>query len=69
MDVVVHCACFDGHVGDYEAYYKANGGYRECDCCLPVCRCATIGEFVYPSIYFDFRDRLNIAEDFAGSFC
>lgn len=65
MDVVVHCAGLTGMWGDYEAYYKANVVATEN--VIAACQYAGVQRLVNlstPSIYFDFRDHLNIAEDF-----
>lgn len=65
MDAVVHCAAKSGVWGDYDAYYSANVTATEN--LLRACAGTGVRRFVNlstPSIYFDFRDRLNVSEDF-----
>ncbi len=65
MDVVVHCAGLTGMWGDYNAYYQANVVATEN--IIAACQYAGVQRLVNvssPNIYFDFRDHLNISEDF-----
>jgi len=65
MDGVVHCAARSGIWGDYEHYYRDNVIVTEN--LLRACAGSGARRFVNlstPSIYFDFRDRLNVMEDF-----
>ena len=65
MDVVVHCAGLSGVWGSYDLYYRANVTGTEN--LLRACAGTGVRRFVNlssPSIYFDFRDRLSVTEDF-----
>ncbi|HVL01895.1 MAG TPA: NAD-dependent epimerase/dehydratase family protein [Dongiaceae bacterium] len=65
IDGVVHCAGRAGAWGDYELYYRDNVTATEN--LLRACLGAGVRRFVNlssPSIYFDFRDRLNVMENF-----
>ena len=65
MDVVVHCAGMSGVWGEYDLYYRANVTGTEN--LLRACASTGVRRFVNlssPSVYFDFLDHLNIAEDF-----
>lgn len=65
MDVVVHCAGLTGAWGAFNTYYQANVVVTEN--VIAACQYAGVQRLVNistPSIYFDFKDHLNIAEDF-----
>jgi nucleoside-diphosphate-sugar epimerase len=65
IDGVVHCAGRAGAWGDYELYYRDNVIATEN--LLQACLGAGVRRFVNissPSIYFDFRDRVNVVESF-----
>lgn len=65
MDVVVHCAGLTGVWGNFDIYYQANVVATEN--IIAACRYAGVQRLVNistPSIYFDYKDHLNIAEDF-----
>lgn len=65
MDVVVHCAGLTGMWGDYDPFYLANVVTTEN--IIAACQYAGVQRLVNistPGIYFDYRDHLNIAEDF-----
>lgn len=65
MDVVVHCAGLTGVWGGYEPYYRANVVATEN--VIAACQYAGVQRLVNvstPSIYFDYKDHLNISEDF-----
>ncbi len=63
VDYVFHCAAKSSVWGDYKSFYKANveGTKNIADLCLK----HNIKRLIYvssPSIYFDFKDKLNIKE-------
>ena len=65
MDVVVHCAGRSGLWGHYVDYYHAN--VTTTKHLLDAALDAGVQRFVNlgtPSVYFDFNDHLNVAEDF-----
>lgn len=65
MDVVVHCAGQSGVWGRYEPYYRAN--VLATENLLRACQNSGTSRFVFlgtPSIYFDFKDHINISEDY-----
>lgn len=65
MDAVVHCAGKSGLWGDYDTFYRANVVTTEH--LLRACGGTGVRRFVNlssPSLYFDFRDRMNVSEDF-----
>jgi len=65
MDVVVHCAGLSGLWGNYQTYYEAN--VVATDNVIDACKKGNVGRLVNlssPSIYFDYRDHLNITEDY-----
>lgn len=65
MDVVVHCAGLTGVWGEYDPYYRAN--VMATENVIAACQYAGVQRLVNvstPSIYFDYRDHLNISEDF-----
>ena len=65
MDVIVHCAGKSGVWGSYDPYYSANVTATEN--LLRACEGSGVRRFVNistPSIYFDYHDHLNVAEDF-----
>lgn len=65
MDMVVHCAGLTGVWGKYNTYYQANVVATEN--IIAACQYAGVQRLVNlstPSIYFDYKDHLNIAEDF-----
>lgn len=65
MDAIIHCAGMAGTWGDYDSYYRANvvatrflvAGAKD----NGVKRLINISS---PSIYFDFKDQLDLREDF-----
>lgn len=64
VDAVIHCAGKSGVWGDYMSYYLANVVATEN--LIAGCQLAGVSRLVYlssPSIYFDGRDHLNIAEN------
>ena len=63
VDYVFHCAAKSSVWGDYKFFYKANveGTKNITDLCLK----NNVKRLIYvssPSIYFDFKDKLNIKE-------
>ena len=65
MDVVVHAAGKSGVWGDYPTYYRAN--VEVTDNLLAASQTSGTSRFVFlgtPSIYFDFKDHINISEDY-----
>ncbi len=63
VDYVFHCAAKSSIWGDYKSFYRANveGTKNVADLCLK----NNIKRLIYvssPSIYFDFKDKLNIKE-------
>ena len=63
VDYVFHCAAKSSVWGDYKSFYKANveGTKNITDLCLK----NNVKRLIYvssPSIYFDFKDKLNIKE-------
>ena len=65
VDVVVHCAGLSGLWGDYPRYYQANVVTTEH--LLAASQASGTSRFVFlgtPSIYFDFKDHINISEDY-----
>jgi nucleoside-diphosphate-sugar epimerase len=65
-DLVYHCAALSSVWGQYQDFYRANVlGTRHV---IQGCLANRVGRMVYistSSVYFDFQDRLNIAEDAA----
>ena len=63
-DVVIHCAALSTPWGRIEDFHNANvASTAEV---LSACHANAVKRFVHistPSLYFDFRDRLNIRED------
>ena len=64
VDYVFHCAAKSSVWGDYKSFYKANveGTKNIADLCLK----NKVNRLIYvssPSIYFDFKDKLNIKEE------
>lgn len=63
VDAVIHCAALSSPWGRFEDFYATNVSGTE-----KLCRAASnagVGRFIHvstPSIYFDFRDRLDIRE-------
>lgn len=65
MDVVVHCAGLSGMWGDYNQFHQAN--VLTTDNIIKACKKNSVSRLVNlstPSIYFDFRDHLNITEEY-----
>ncbi|MDX1696319.1 MAG: NAD(P)-dependent oxidoreductase [Ketobacteraceae bacterium] len=65
VDIVVHAAGLSGIWGDYRPYYAANVVATEN--LLAASRKSGTSRFVYigsPSIYFDYKDHINISEDY-----
>lgn len=65
VDVVVHCAGQSGVWGDYPTYYDAN--VRTTENLLSAAQKSGVSRFVFlgtPSIYFDYKDHINIAENY-----
>lgn len=65
MDVVIHCAGLSGLWGEYTRYYEANVIATEN--LLTASQKSGTSRFVFlgtPSIYFDFKDHINISEDY-----
>jgi len=65
MDVVVHCAGLSGLWGDYDQYYQANVVTTEN--IIDACKTNNVTRLVNlstPSIYFDYRDHLNVTEEY-----
>ncbi|WLR51153.1 NAD(P)-dependent oxidoreductase [Bacillus tianshenii] len=63
-DYVIHCAALSSPWGDYDAFYSAN--VLGTQSILAACDQACLKRFVHistPSLYFQFDERLNIAED------
>ncbi len=63
IDYVFHCAAKSSVWGDYKSFYKANveGTKNIADICLK----NNVKRLIYvssPSIYFDFKNKLNIKE-------
>ncbi len=68
MDVVVHCAGKTGVWGDYQAFHQGN--VVTTDNVIAACKQNNVSRLVNlstPSIYFDYRDHLNITEDYLPS--
>jgi nucleoside-diphosphate-sugar epimerase len=64
IDVVVHCAAMGCLWGDYLDYYRAN--VQTTEQLIRACQQAGVSRLINistPSIYFDWRDRLNITEN------
>jgi nucleoside-diphosphate-sugar epimerase len=66
IDLVYHCAALSSVWGRYQDFYRANVlGTRHV---IQGCLATGVGRMVYistSSVYFDFKDRLNISEDAA----
>jgi nucleoside-diphosphate-sugar epimerase len=63
VEAVIHCAGKAGTWGEYEAYYKANVDLT--DKILKAAQSSATKRFINissPSIYFDFKDQLNLKE-------
>ena len=64
MDAIVHCAALSSPWGKFEDFFQAN--VVSTQEVLAACKLANIQRLVHistPSLYFDYRDRLNIQED------
>jgi len=64
MDAIVHCAALSSPWGKFDDFYQAN--VISTQQVIAACKSANIQRLVHistPSLYFDFRDRLNIKED------
>jgi nucleoside-diphosphate-sugar epimerase len=64
-DVVVHCAALSSPWGSYETFYKAN--VKATQNVLKAMEKYNIPKLIHistPSIYFEYKDQLNIKEDF-----
>jgi len=63
QEIVFHCAAFPSSWGDFEKFYQANViGTRNV---VTACEANQIKRLVYvstPSIYFDYKSRLNVKE-------
>lgn len=65
VDTVVHCAGLAGVWGPYDPYYQANVVATEK--LIAACQRNGVQRLVNlstPSIYFDYRDHINVAEEF-----
>lgn len=63
VEAVVHSAALAAPWGDYRDFYAAN--VEATQQLLSACRAARVRRLVHistPSVYFEFRDRLNISE-------
>lgn len=63
-DAIVHCAALSSPWGSRDAFHRAN--VASAAEVANACRAAGVRRLVHvstPSIYFDFKDRLGIAED------
>lgn len=68
MDVVVHCAGKAGVWGDYDSFYQANVVTTQH--IVEACKNGNVSRLVNlstPSVYFDFKDHLNITEEYLPS--
>ncbi len=68
MDVVVHCAGQAGVWGSYDSFYQANVVTTQN--VVEACKKGNVSRLVNlstPSVYFDFKDHLNITEDYLPS--
>lgn len=64
VDAAVHCAALSSPWGRSEAFHKAN--IESTQEIVDACRAQSVPRLVHistPSLYFDFRDRLDIRED------
>jgi nucleoside-diphosphate-sugar epimerase len=63
QEIVFHCAAFPSPWGNYEKFYQANViGTRNV---VQACEASNVKRLVYvstPSIYFDYKSRLNVKE-------
>jgi nucleoside-diphosphate-sugar epimerase len=65
VDIIIHCAGKAGTWGSYQSYYNAN--VIATKNIISSSKNNKVKKFIFlssPSIYFDFKDQINIKEDF-----